>query len=112
MKQVLAEISVVYRSSNVIYDMIRRWKKKFDSRLESIENAPKSGRPKSASWDKIVSEVKEIVQRDARYTVHEIAQVVGIILSVHYILKNILNVRKISAKWVPHLLTDGQKKPF
>ena len=29
---------------------------------------------------------------------------------VHYILKNILNFRKISARWVPHLLTDGQMK--
>ena len=38
-------------------------------------------------------------------------QMVGISLSrVHYILKNILYVRKISARWVPHLLTDGQKK--
>ena len=36
---------------------------------------------------------------------------IGISLSrVHYILKTILNVRKISAEWVPHLLTDGQKK--
>ena len=29
---------------------------------------------------------------------------------VHYILKNILNFRKVSARWVPHLLTDGQTK--
>ena len=29
---------------------------------------------------------------------------------VHYILKNILNVRNISARWVPQLLDDGQKK--
>ena len=29
---------------------------------------------------------------------------------VHYILKSILNVMKISASWVPHLLTDNQKK--
>ena len=36
---------------------------------------------------------------------------VGISLSrVHYICKNILNVRKISTRWVPHLLIDGQKK--
>ena len=36
---------------------------------------------------------------------------IGISLSrVLYILKNILIVRKISARWVPHLLTDGQKK--
>ena len=29
-------------------DMVHRWKKKFDSGLESVENAPKSGKPKSA----------------------------------------------------------------
>ena len=50
-----------------------RWKKKFDSVLESIENAPKSGRPKSASCDENVSKVKEISERDARYTVRDIA---------------------------------------
>ena len=39
------------------------------------------------------------------------AGMVGISQSrVHYILKNVLNVRKISARWVPRLLTDGQKK--
>ena len=39
--------------------MVHTWEKKSDSELESIENAPKSGRPKSASCDEIVSEVKE-----------------------------------------------------
>ena len=39
------------------------------------------------------------------------ALMVGFSLSrVHYILKNILNVRKISASCVPYLLNDGQKK--
>ena len=48
--------------------------------------------PKSASCDEIVSKVKEIVERDAGYTVHDISQMVGMSLSrVHYILKNILN---------------------
>ena len=36
------------------------WQKKF----ESIDNAPKSERPKSASCEKIVSKVNEIVERD------------------------------------------------
>ena len=70
-----------------------------------------SKRPKSASCDEIVSKVKEIVERDARYAVRDIVQMVGISLStVHHFLKIILNVRKISARWVPHLLTDGKKK--
>ena len=30
LKQTFAEISVVYRSTNVFNDMVGRWKKKFD----------------------------------------------------------------------------------
>ena len=79
--------------------------KKLDSELESIENALKSGRLKSVSCDEIVSKVNDIVE----YTVRHTVRMVGISLSrVHYIVKNILNVRKISARWVPHLLTDDQ----
>ena len=46
LKQIFDDISAVYGSSNVSYITVRRWKNKFDSGLESIENAPKSGRPK------------------------------------------------------------------
>ena len=48
-KQIFAEISVVYGPTNASYDTVRRWKKKFDFGLDSVKNAPKSGRPKSAS---------------------------------------------------------------
>ena len=93
------------------YDTVRRWKKKFESGVESIKNAPKSGRPKSASRKEIVSKIKEIIEGDARFTVRDIARKVGISLStVHLILKKQLKVRKISARWVPHLLTDEQKR--
>ena len=48
---------------------------------------------------------------NARFTVRDIARKVGISLStVHLILKKRLKVRKISARWVPHLLTDKQKR--
>ena len=109
LKQIFTEISVVYGSTHVSYGTLLRWEKKIDSVLES-KNAPKAGRPKSASCDEIVSKLKE-VERDARYTVCDIiARIAGFSHSrVYYIIKNILNVRKISARWVPLLLTDGQK---
>ena len=72
--QIFAEISavsVVYGSTNVSHDVVCRWKKKLDSGLESIENAPKSEMPKSASCYEIVSKVKEIVKRNARYTLRD-----------------------------------------
>ena len=92
-------------------DTVRSWKNKFESGVESIKNAPKSGRQKFASRKEIVSKIKEIIEGDARITVHDIAGKVGISLSmVHLILKKHLKVRKIFARWVPHLLTDEQNK--
>jgi histone-lysine N-methyltransferase SETMAR len=75
------------------------------------QNASKSGRPKSASRNEIVSKIKNIIEDDARFTVRDITRKVGISLStIHFILKKHLKVRKISARWVPHLLTDEQKR--
>ena len=62
-------------------------------------NAPKSGKPKSASFKEVVSKIKEIIEGDARFTVRDIARNVGISLStVHLSLKKHLKVRKISAR--------------
>ena len=111
LKKLMTEISTAFGPSCVSYDTVRRWKKKFESGVESIKNAPKSGRPKSASRKEIVSKIKEIIEGDARFTVRDIARKVGISLStVHLILKKHLKVRKISARWVPHLLIDEQKR--
>ena len=71
-------------------DTVRRWKNKLESGVESIKNAPKSGRPKFASRKEIVSKIKEIIKEDARFTVRDIARNAGISLSmVHLILKSI-----------------------
>ena len=48
-------ISTAHRPSCVSFDTVRRWKKKYESAVESIKNAPKSGRPKSAARKEIVS---------------------------------------------------------
>ena len=57
------------------------FEKKSESGLESIENAPKSWRPKSACINENVSKVNEIVERDAKNTVRDLPRVVGISLS-------------------------------
>ena len=96
LKKLMTEISTAFGPSCVSYDTVRRWKKKSESGVESIKNAPKSGRPKSASRKEIFSKIKEIIEGDARFTVRDIARKVGISLSmVHLILKKHLKVRKI-----------------
>ena len=112
----MTEISA-FGPSCVSYDTVRRWKKKFESGVESIKNAPKSGRPKSASRKEIVSKIKEIIEGDARFTVRDIARKVDISLStVHLILKKHLKVRKRQrvkvAKKLLQIFPKYDKKQF
>ena len=91
LKKLMTEMSTAFGPSCVSYDTVPRWKKKFESTgVESIKNAPKSGRPKSASRKEIISKIKEIIEGDARFTVRDIARKVGISLStVHLFWRSI-----------------------
>ena len=62
LRQLMTEISTACGPSGVSYDTVRRWKEIFESGVESIKNAPKSGRPKSAPREEIVSKIKEIIE--------------------------------------------------
>ena len=80
LKQLMTEISTDYGPSWMSYDTVRRLKKKFESGLESIKNISKSGGPKSAYRKEIGSKRKETIERDARFTVGDIARKVRISL--------------------------------
>ena len=61
--------------------------------------------------EKTVATVKTLIKEDARYGVQEINELSGIhSSSVLKILHERLRLRKICARWVPHLLTDEQKQ--
>ena len=57
-----------------------------------------------------IAAVKVVVEQDARLSVKDIASCTGISEgSVQTILKRRLDLRKVCARWVPHLLTEKQK---
>lgn len=88
-----------------------RWVKKFKDGISVIEDSHRRGRPKTSVTDQHVTAVKALVEEDGRYTVKNIANSIGISEgSVHEILTKKLGLRKVCARWVPHLLTTDQKK--
>ena len=76
-----------------------------------FENYPRVRRPVSVLMEKNVATVKMLIEEDTRYTMQEIEELSGIhSSSVLKILREQLGLRKICARWVPHLLTDEQKQ--
>ena len=78
---------------------VTRWCKKFKSGVDSVEDAPYARRPKTATSQKIVEKVTNLVATDARFTTMHIAKCVGISVgAAHTILRRDLKMRRISAR--------------
>ena len=76
----------------------------------SVEDDTRPGRPKTSATKANTTAVKVVVDQDARLSVKDIASCTGISEgSVQTILKKRLDLRKVYARWVPHLLTEEQK---
>lgn len=109
--EIFKEVEEIYGKGRMSYTTVYRWAKKFGSGRVTVENDPKSGRKISISTKIAEAKIRELLQEDSRYTVRELAKRTGVSLStVHFILKKHLKVRKITARWIPHLLTDEQKR--
>ena len=87
-----------------------RWVKAFKAGKLSVEDDTRSGRPKTSVTKAYIAAVKIVVEQDARLSVKDIASCTGISEgSVQTILKKRLDLRKVCARWVPHLFTEEQK---
>ena len=77
----------------------------------SIEDDPKSGLPSTSMDDDHVEKVLAVIHQNCHLAVREVAKEVGICKSsCHLILGNKLKMRRVAAKFVPHLLADAQKE--
>ena len=83
------------------------WFTKFGFGQESVKDAPYSGRPRSAVTKSNINKIKSIIEKDEHFPVRQLAKMTNLgFASVHFILKKVFKVRKISAHWSLHLLTD------
>ena len=80
---------------------------------DSVEDDGQSGRPKDATADENDKVVHTLVMCDNRRNLQRIASEVGISFgAVQLILTDILGMPKVSATWVPRMLTDDQKRTW
>ncbi|EGI59205.1 Histone-lysine N-methyltransferase SETMAR, partial [Acromyrmex echinatior] len=90
---------------------VYRWFSEFKMGRTSTEDAPRSGRPKEATNAEIVKQVHRIVLSDRKVKLCELTEAVGISKEqAGYILHDVLEMKKLLARWVPRLLTIDQKQ--
>lgn len=90
---------------------VYNWYNEFKRGRRSLKDESHEGRPKSAVVPENIDAVRELIADDRHVTYREIEACLNISsTSVQTILHEHLGVRKLCARWIPHLLTDAQKK--
>ena len=109
--QTKAKLDKYYGDSAPSLSMIKKWFTEFRCGRTSTENAERSGRPVEVSTPETIKKIHDMVLADRRLKVREIVEAIGISHgSVVSILSDHLGMRKLSARWVPRLLTIDHKR--
>ena len=105
-------VQVVGEEHSPDISTVRRWVRIFQgNRRASVEDMPLSGRPRLSTTQTVVDKVQKLIEEDRRITVEEVSYEIGISVgSAYQILTEELNKTKKSARWVPHILTDEEKR--
>jgi histone-lysine N-methyltransferase SETMAR len=104
-------LQAVYEDRAPSYYIVKFWANQFKWGRQSLEDDPRSGRPSTATDPEMCRKVEEFVLTDRRIKVSQIATEMGISHgSVFEILHNKLGMSKVSARWVPKMLTAAQRE--
>jgi len=104
-------LKLVYDFAAVTMKMVYKWFKQFCSGCESVEDEESLGHPSASETQENVDRVSEMFRSNRRLTIREISEDLNISYgSVQNILTTDLNMRQVSAKFVPHVLTVKQKQ--
>ena len=89
----------------------QNWVAQFKRGDFSTCDAPRPGRPKTVTTPEIIDQIHELISEERRISAKSIAEQLGILREqVGSIIHEDLDMRKLSAKWVPKCLNADQKR--
>lgn len=104
------EMESVYGESCPGKSMIYKWSGLFKAGRESLDDDERSGRPLEVTSQEMVKKVEDALIENGRLKLKEIAQMYNISETTSFkIIHDHLGMSKVSARWVPRMLTPHQK---
>lgn len=90
---------------------VERWVERFKNENECLQDIQRFGRPITETNTVNIERVRLLVEENPRISIHFIEAETGLSYgTIGRILHHHLNLRKLSSRWVPHELTEIQKK--
>lgn len=109
--EIWRELEDAYPGQAPTYACVAKWAKLFKEGRDSIEDDPRPGRPITAYTNENIEQIRQLVEEDPQFTYDIIQEQTRLGRNViQQILHDSLKLRKIVSRWVPHYLTDQNKK--
>ncbi|GBM16394.1 hypothetical protein AVEN_129717-1 [Araneus ventricosus] len=112
-KEIRAELGEVHGTSAPAFATGYNWVNEFKCGRTSTNDENRSGRRVEMTCSEMIDKTHDMVLSDRRIKVREIVEAIGISRHIHTefsILHGKLVVKKISARWVPRLLSLENKR--
>ncbi|GBP71549.1 Putative uncharacterized protein FLJ37770 [Eumeta japonica] len=110
-KEIFEDMVSVLQESAPSYTMVKKWTRLFKQGRESCEDDPRPGRPVTVVTEENIRKIEKLILADRRIKLWQIAEELQISKErVGEIIHEHMNMRKISARWVPKMLTPFDKQ--
>ena len=104
------ELSAVFGDEAPSFRSVARWSKWFREGREEIEDEARPGRPITETTSENIEQVQSLINDDPCITIDELEAQTDLSRgTVQRIVSDHLNLRKVTARYVPKYLTDFQK---
>ena len=109
--KIFNKLKIDYKDDSPSYEFVKKWRKRFVLGIYSLEDEPKTGRPKKHKEGRYDAMVLKLIKKEPSISLNELAKCLGFSKTKtrNYIINN-LELKKKMCKWVPHVLTKCQKK--
>ena len=107
--EIFTRIQKQFGDNSLKRSQVYEWHQKFSAGRNEVANLTHRRRPKTSRTAENEKRIRELIVSDRRITISEIASELGIsYVSVHSIIST-LGFRKLTARWVPRLLSEDEK---
>lgn len=109
-RDIYEELYTVHGDQAPCLRTVERWCQRFREGQEELDDDTRSGRPVTATTPENIEQVRLIINDDSRVTIKEIQEQTGLTYgTTQRIIKDHLQLTKITARYVPKELTDFQR---
>lgn len=104
------ELSTVFGDEAPPLRTVQRWSKWFRDGREDVEDEERPGRPITETTTGNIQEIQDLINEDPHITINELEEESGISHeTIQRIISDHLQLKKITARYVPKYLTNFQK---